>query len=274
MHSSRCIAAAIVALCAGILCAPAHAELQLWISYHYQGMDSYEAGKYRDAQTLLGKAHGETCCGYRQAFTMDGMGMTHMALGEYAEAEKCFEAAKCMRAEACGDESRYVPATLNNLADLHYVAGNKDKCECLYRRALDLNKRDSYNVEVGRALNGLALLAADKGDVAEAENLLKRAITVHFNGGRSEHPYMATVLVNLGILYTEQGRIEEAKAALRKAQHIQDTVLGCSHPDVAIRLHAEANLLAKAGCTEGAREAQDRANKIQEDFAKRNAKQG
>lgn len=263
--------------CAAILIAPvaAKAELQLWISYHFQGVNAYDAGRYRDAQALLLKAHGETCDEYRQAFTMDAAGQTHMALTEYAEAEKCFNAALALRdADDCDDGSRFVPTTLNNLADLHYIAGNKDKVGCLYRRALDLNKRDCYSVEVGRSLNGLALVAADKGDVAEAENLLKRAVKVHFMGGRSEHPYMATALVNLGILYTEQGKYAEAKDSLNKAKHIQDAVLGHNHPDVAIRLHAEANLHAKMGHTEAARAAQEKANAIQESFAKINAKKG
>lgn len=265
-------------VCTAALLAPvaANAELQLWISYHFQGVDAYESGKYRDAADLLTKAHTETCDEYRLAFTMDSAGLTHMALGEYPEAEKCFDAALDLRdADECDGHSRFVASTLNNLADLHYVAGNKDKVECLYRRALDLCKRDSYSVEAGRALNGLALAAADAGNVAEAENLLKRAVKVHYMGGRSEHPYMATALVNLGILYTEQGKYAEAKESLLKAKHIQDEVLGCNHPDAAIRLHAEANLLTKSGgCADAARAAQDKANAIQESFAKLNAKQG
>ncbi len=66
--------------CAAALLMPvaANAELQLWISYHFQGVESYEAGKYRDAQTLLTKAHTETDDEYRLAFTMDSAGTTHM----------------------------------------------------------------------------------------------------------------------------------------------------------------------------------------------------
>ncbi|HRK33952.1 MAG TPA: tetratricopeptide repeat protein [Candidatus Hydrogenedentes bacterium] len=263
------IAAAVVAPVA------VHADVQLWVSYYYQGVESYNAGKYRDAQALLNKAHTETCAAHRQAFTLDSMGMNHMALTEYAEAEKCFQSALCLRKDECGEESRFVPATLNNLADLHYIAGNVDKVECLYKEALDINGHDPYSVEVGRSLNGLALVAADAGNIAEAENLLKRAVKVHFHGGRSEHPYMATVLTNLGILYTEQGKYEEAAEALKKAKRIQYEVLGKNHPDVAIRLHAEANLHVKSGgCACHAKEKQDKANAIRESFTKLNAKQG
>lgn len=257
---------------AALLCMSAGAEVQLWISYYYQGVESYEAGNYRDAQDLLGKAHQETCDHHRQAFTLDSMGMTHMALTEYAEAEKCFHAALCIRTDDCGEESRFVPATLNNLGDLHYIAGNKDNVEDLYRRALDINRRDPYSIEVGRSLNGLALLAADAGNVAEAENLLKRAAKVHFRGNRSEHPYMATVLVNLGILYTDAGRLDEASECLRQAARIQQTVLGDTHPDVAVRLQAEAALLAKLGDSAGAAAAQQQSQALRAAFDQRNAK--
>ncbi len=267
----------LVACVALLVPMAANAELQLWISYHFQGVEAYESGKYRDAQALLTKAHTETCDDYRLAFTMDAAGLNHMALTEYADAEKCFNAALCLRDDksCCGGElSRFVPATLNNLADLHYIAGNKDKVECLYRRALDLNKRDSYSIEVGRSLNGLALVAADADNVAEAENLLKRAVRVHFMGSRSEHPYMATVLTNLGILYTEQGKLAEAEESLAKAKRIQDTVLGEHHPDVAVRLAAEANLLTNQGNAEAARVAQSKSDTIRENFAALNAKKG
>jgi len=197
-----------------------------------------------------------------------------MALTEYADAEKCFQSALCLRKEECGEESRFVPSTLNNLADLHYIAGNLDKVECLYREALDINEHDPYSVEVGRSLNGLALVAADAGNLAEAENLLKRAVKVHFHGNRGKHPYMATVLINLGILYTDQGKYDEAKVSLATAKRVQDEVLGEEHPDVAIRLHAESLLHAKLGHAAKAKEALDKSNAIRETYANLNAKQG
>lgn len=259
---------AVAAILSGTFTAVA--DLHLWISYHYQGVDSYESGKYRDAESLLADAKEETCDPYRAALTLDALGMTCLARGKYAEAEEAFRKALCLRKEHCGEESRYVPTTLNNLADLHYVAGDKDKVEKWYRGALELNENDPYNVEVGRSLNGLALLAADAGDAAEAENLLKRAVRIHYMGGRSAHPYMATALTNLGILYTEQGRLKEAKDALRRSRHVQDQSLGHKHPDVAVRLHAEANLHLKLGHAKEAREAKERAESIQAKFAKLN----
>lgn len=261
----------VCAALAALVAWPAAAgELQLWISYHYQGVDTYEAGRYRDAETLFTQAEGETCEEFRLAFTLDGKGMTQFALGQYSDAEAALEKALCLRTEDCGEESRFVPTTLNNLADLHYVAGDTTQVEPLYRRALEINEQDPYSVEVGRSLNGLALLANDAGDAVEAENLLRRAIRIHFMGGRSEHPYMATALINLAALLTNQGRYDEAKPLLRRAEHIQGEVLGDDHPDVAVRLQAQAGLLAATGHIEEAREAQNRAEEIEAKFTELN----
>jgi len=265
MNTRLVVWTAVVA--AGMVAWPAAAgELHLWISYHFQGIDTYEAGRYRDAENLFAEAEDETCEEHRLAFTLDGKGMTYLALGQYSEAEACLEKALCLRVEDCGEESRFVPTTLNNLADLHYVAGDATQVEPLYRRALEINEQDPYSVEVGRSLNGLALLANDAGDAVHAENLLRRAIRIHMVGGRSEHPYMATALINLAALLTSQGRYDEAEPLLRRAEHIQDEVLGDSHPDVAVRLQAQASWLVGTGHIEEARAAQNRAEEIEARF--------
>lgn len=262
MRTSRLLGAAVIAMCS----APAYAELNLWISYHFQGIESFDAGKYHDAEKLLTKAELETCDAHRDAFTFDALGRTYTALQNYPAAEEALQKALCLREEELGEASRFVPATLNNLADLHYVAGNKEKVETLYRRALKITEKDPYSMEKSRALNGLALLAADAGNFAEAENLLKRAAKVHFLGGRSEHPFMATALTNLGILYTELGRYEEAADSLAHAKRIHQATIGENHPDVAVRLHAVAKLKAKMGEAAKAGKYQDKANAIQEHF--------
>ncbi len=260
-----------VAALLGLCTWPAAAgNLNLWISYHFQGVDSYEAGRYGDAEVLLAKAETNTHAENRLAFTLDTKGMTYMALGRYSEAEACLERALCLREDECGPESRFVPTTLNSLADLHYIAGDMEKVEPLYRRALKINKQDPYSVEVGRSLNGLALVANDAGDQVEAENLLKRAVRVHMMGGRSEHPYMATALINLAALYTNEGRYDDAAPLFRRAEHVQDEVLGDSHPDVAIRLHALAGYLNATGRFDEARAAQMRAGDIEARFAELN----
>lgn len=264
----------MAAVLAGLALAPASfaGDLNLWISYHFTGMESYRAGKYLDAESLLKLAKPETCDDNREAFTLNGLGKVESALGNYPEADKYFQKALALREKSCGKESHFVPAILNNMGDLQYIAGDKCKAKCLYRKALDLEEKDQLSIEVSRSLNGLALLANDEGNYVEAENLLKRAIAVHDKGGRREHPYCATALVNLASLYTNLGRTCEAKPLFKRAEYIQKQTIGCDHPDVAVRLHAYAGYLTKIGNLDEARCAQERANEIQVRFAELNKK--
>lgn len=253
----------------------AGAGLNLWISYHYAGLDSYEYGQYVDAGKLLSEAKAEVQpCegGYRLASTLDRMGMVCVAQQKYGDAEELYKCALCMKEDSTGPKSRPVPATLNNLADLYYVAGkDREEVEHLYRRALDLNRRDQLNIEVCRSLNGLALLHNDAGEFTQAEKLLRRAIEIHEKSGRREDPYLATNLTNLGVLLTNLGRFCEAEPVFDRAQYIQDKALGEEHPDVAVRLAAYANLLAKTDRQAEGYACQQRSDAIREKFAKLNS---
>lgn len=232
----------------------ANAELNLWVSQYYAGLDTYEAGEYQDAGILLQAALGETRLEHRRAETLDELGQVYAALGHFKEAEKYLRRALELKKKALGERHRHVAVTLNNLADMYALHGNAERVEALYRAALDIHCRDQLNIEVCRSLNGLALLAADARDLVESEELLKRAVAIHERAERREHPYLATVLTNLGILCTNQDRYEEAEHYLARAEYIQDLRLRADHPDVAVRLHATAVLYGATG-----RQAEGRA---------------
>jgi tetratricopeptide (TPR) repeat protein len=263
----------VVALAVAMALVPATAqagELNLWISYYFQGTDSQEAGRYADADVLLNHGLEEVEAMWRKADTLDSLGLTYMALGRYQEAEDCFQEALCIKEKYCGPCSRGVATTLNHLGDLHFVAGDINKCEPAYRRALAITEKDQLSVEVCRALNGLALLFNKDGNTVEAENHLQRAIKIHRKAQRAEHPYLATNLVNLAILYTKQGRYSEAEPLFARADFVHRKSLGDSHPDIAIRLQAYAGYLVETNQIPAAREAKNRAEEIEAHFAELN----
>lgn len=264
-----------VALMCVIGCSVAGAgELNLWVSYYYAGAANRAMGEYADADVLLTAARREHRRrpeeAHRLVSTLNAQGMARMALEDYPSAKKYLDCARQTAERDLGRKSRWLPQTLNNLADLYYLAGASDKAERHYRRALALNERDQTNIEVCRSLNGLALLENDSGHTVEAEELLKRAVAVHDRHMRRAHPYCATACTNLGILYTRLGRYDEAEAALTRAEFIHNVSLGANHPDVAVRLSAQAALFAKTGRAEEAGELEARADSIRAHFAELN----
>ena len=238
--------AAVVIAC--LAAGPASAELNLWIAYNYQGADAYGNGDYYQSAEVLLEALDENVEPFRRAETLDILGRVYNSLGRFEEAEAALKEALALKEKSLGKNHRFVAETLNSLADLYYVwKRDSEDIEGLYRRALEINKRDQYNIEVCRSFNGLALIHNDRGEVVEAEKLLKQAATLHHRAERRDNPYLATVLVNLGILYTKLGRYSEAYPKLDRAQFIQETELRPDHPDLAVRLAAQALLMQETG---------------------------
>lgn len=242
--------------------ATAAAELNLWVSYHFQGMKNYDTGDYRDAAQLLEAALNEEQEAHRRGATLDGLGQVYTALGQFDRAEAYYQEALAVKKKALGPGHRDVAITLNNLGDLRYILDRVDEVEPLYRRALDIHRRDQLNLEVVRSLNGLALVHNDNGEYVLAEELLKRAVLNNERAERRDDPYMGTVLTNLGILYTNLGRHEEAEPMFQRAQYIHDVNLRPDHPDVAVRLHATAALYQATGRVQQARDLARRAEEI------------
>ncbi len=267
-------AVAIGMLCGVLCCATAQAELNLWVSYYYQGQDNFRAGEYRDADTILQTAKAEYCRdeseAHRLASNLDTLGLNCMALQDYESSEKFLLCALSLKEQALGKESRWIPCTLNNLGDLYFVTGDPAKAEQEYRRSLKINESDQQNIEVCRGLNGMALIHNKRAEYVEAEELLKRAIDLHQRHQRRWHPYLATTLINLGALYVNQDRAAEAEPLLKQAELIQDKTVGESHPDVALRLSAQAAMYAKLGKVKRAARLEKRAEDMRAQFAEIN----
>jgi len=225
----------------------ASAEMNLWISRHFMGIATYDQGQYQEALGVLEAALAETSSKHRHAATLDQLGQVHTALGRFEDAEKYYKDALSEKEASLGRKHRDLAETLNNLADLYYLSGKVENCEPLYRRALEIMKRDELNIQVCRSLNGLALLENDADDKIEAEKFLQRAIIIHDKAERRDQPYFATVLTNLAILYVNGARYAEAAPLLEKAKFVQDLSLRAEHPDVALRMHATAALLQGEG---------------------------
>lgn len=262
MHAKATFCLAIAAGYAVLATVPASAELNLWISYYFAGEDRFAAGEYQEAAILLDSAGTESAAAHRQASALDARGRVHVSRGQFQDALGAFQEALRLKEKSLGARHRFVPETLNNLGDLHFVQGDSGLSEDTYRHALDLNKRDQLNIEVCRSLNGLALLHHARGEDVEAEGLLRRAVRLHEKAERRDHPYLATCLVNLGILCTNQGRLDEAGDAFLRAEYIQDRALRADHPDVAVRLTAQAAYYRASGLGAGAMAAASRARDI------------
>ncbi len=95
----------------------------------------------------------------------------------------------------------------------------------------------------GRLMNQLWILLHTKALYAEAEPLIRRALSIdEVNYGR-DHPEVAIRLNNLAQLLQATNRLAEAEPLMKRALNIDEASFGKDHPNVAIRLNNLAMLL-------------------------------
>ena len=70
------------------------------------------------------------------------------------------------------------------------------------------------------------MLYLDQGKLADAEPLLKRALTIREKALGADHPDVATSLEALGWLYAKQGKLAEAEPLLKRAISTYESTLG------------------------------------------------
>ncbi|MBI4490635.1 MAG: tetratricopeptide repeat protein, partial [Deltaproteobacteria bacterium] len=78
---------------------------------------------------------------------------------------------------------------------------------------------------------------------AEAEPLMRRALSIDEKSFGPEHPNVAIDLNNLAGLLKDTNRLVEAEPLMRRALSIDEKSFGPEHPKVAIRLNNLAGLL-------------------------------
>ena len=78
---------------------------------------------------------------------------------------------------------------------------------------------------MARSLNALGQVLVEKGALAEAEPLLRRAYAIRLEGLPVRHLDIASTQANLGLCLIRQGRYAEGETLLREALSIRDEKL-------------------------------------------------
>ncbi len=175
----------------------------------------------------------ESC--QERALLINNTGEYHYGRAAYADAEPLFHRALEIRQNKLGSEHLDVAYSLNNLAIVLAVRGERLKAESLFRRALGIREKQlgSEHPDVATSLDNLAGLLQGNGKYAEAEPLIRRALGIREAQLGSQHLDVAVSLVNFALLLTAKGNYAEAESLFRRALGIREKQLGSEHPDVA-----------------------------------------
>jgi tetratricopeptide (TPR) repeat protein len=119
-------------------------------------------------------------------------------------------------------------------------------------------------VGIGRAMNCMGTFFFGKGQYAESESLLRRALEGRERALGPEHPDTLTSVNNLAVLLNSKGDLAAAEPMYRRALEAQERVLGPEHPDTLTSVNNLAVLLEKKGDLAAAEPMYRRALEAQE----------
>ncbi|MEP7342897.1 MAG: CHAT domain-containing tetratricopeptide repeat protein [Acidobacteriota bacterium] len=118
--------------------------------------------------------------------------------------------------------------------------------------------------EVALALNLLATVHRNKGDLAQAEPLYLRAVAMAEKTMTPGQADLAAIYIEVGSLYLLKGDFIQAEARYQRARTIWEQALGANHPNVARVWTNLANLYGRKGDRLKSAEALKRALEIRE----------
>lgn len=148
--------------------------------------------------------------------------------GRIQEAERLFDHLLTLQIETVGPDDPTTMMVVNNLGSVCVQRGIAERGESLLLRVID-NAGLRATTKVS-ACNNLAGLYRRQKRFAEAEVLLKSAISQSVGDLGRDHVLTVRSTDNLGTLYWAWGRYAEAEETLATALAISQRTLGVGHP--------------------------------------------
>ncbi len=208
---------------------PVKAETELWETLNTAGMLAYKERNFVMAREMFHRAlnalEGTTELDPRAATTLNNLGATHEALGEYEQAELRYRHALTMIETIQGPDHPDVVVGLNNLASLHFSQRAFDKAEPLWQRGLSISESfwGDAHPHLIQTLMTLGLVTQVQEMFDRAESYYIRAIEIGKRSLGAEHPSLIPLYERYASLLRQADRDEEAQAVDRQAEAIRAT---------------------------------------------------
>ena len=208
---------------------PVKAETESWKTLNTAGMLAYKERNFAMAQEMFHRAlnvfDGTTELDPRIATTLNNLGATHEALGEYEQAELRYRHALTMIETIQGPDHPDVVVGLNNLATLYFSQRAFDKAEPLWQRGLSISEGflGEAHPHLIQTLLTLGLVTQAQKKFDQAEPYYIRAIEIGKRSLGDDHPSLIPLYERYASLLRQADREEEAQVVDRQAEAIRAT---------------------------------------------------
>jgi tetratricopeptide (TPR) repeat protein len=152
--------------------------------------------------------------------------------GRLAEAVPLLERVVEVRPRVAAEQPAgrtYLGQGLDNLGDMYRLAGRLDEAERCVSEAVDIFRRLGDAPALGVALNNLAMVNQDRGDLEDAAALLEQSRELKRAHLGPRHPDYLNTVYNLADVYGRLGRVLEAAELACEAADAADAVSADEH---------------------------------------------
>ena len=210
-----------------LVSAPVQAETESWKTLNTAGMLAYKERDFALAKDMFHRAlnvlEGSTDPDSRAATTLNNLGATHEAMGEYEQAELRYRHALTMIETIQGAEHPDVVVGLNNLALLYFSQRAFDKAEPLWQRGLSISEKflGDAHPHLIQPLLTLGLVTQVQKEFDRAETYFLRAIDIGKRSLGDNHPGIVPLYERYASFLRQTGRDEDALAVDRHVESIR-----------------------------------------------------
>jgi serine/threonine protein kinase/tetratricopeptide (TPR) repeat protein len=168
--------------------------------------------------------------------------------GTYPAAIAVLEEAARLQSASEGSRAD-LSATLSELANCHFYAGNYDISESLNQKILVMD-RELYgerHPHIADDLINLGAIQYERGRYPEAERYYRQGLDITQSFYGKDHPATSSALTMLGRGLVAEGKLDEAAGILEQALAIQEKAYGKVHPRVAGTLNELGKISQRRG---------------------------
>ncbi|HEV7667452.1 MAG TPA: serine/threonine-protein kinase [Thermoanaerobaculia bacterium] len=215
----------------------------------------------RDAVRLYRSAFGDD---YPETVLARGdLAVSLYSQGEYQEAEALFRQILASHRRLLGPDHPDIALTLANLGGVEEAEGKLGPAEAHLRESLAMRERlGNSDVDRAKAINSLAAILRQKGDLAESERLYTRALSEFRRLSGAGHSDVANVIDGLARIHLDRGDLAEAERMARQSLEVFERAFGAEHSRVGSSWSLLAETLEREGRLAEAEEGYRRALSI------------
>ena len=197
------------------------------------------------------------------------LGGLYLELGRYTDAERHLQRNFATLSNSSAEHKLEWLRTANNLVSLYTGIGELSRAAAIGELAVRTSKamQDGYPLDYAHALHHLAITYYFQRRYRQAESLLRDALRLQQDQGRSEgaDAELMYALVSMSSVFLRTAQSEEALACVVRARQIGERVFSPNHVVVSRALIVEASVYRSMGRTADAEIAAQRAMAIVQD---------